>query len=71
VEIDFGLDHPFLYEDRDLSPEDEARVKVNIAKLVDFTQKLEKNSQLRGRVLWSESDENFAQKLISRLQRVQ
>ena len=71
VEIDFGLDFPFLYEERDLSAADEERVKANVAKLVDFTQKLEKNAGVRGRVLWSESDENLAQKLIARLQKVQ
>jgi hypothetical protein len=32
---------------------------------------VEKNTGLSGRILWSESDENLAQKLISRLQRVQ
>jgi hypothetical protein len=71
VEIDFGLDFPFLYEERTLSPEDEDHVKQNVAKLVDFTQKVEKNAGPRGRVLWSESEENLAQKLIARLQRVQ
>lgn len=71
IEIDFGLDYTFLFEDRNLKPEDEERVKWNVSRLVDFTQKVEKNSNLRGRVLWSESDENLAQKLLSRLQRVQ
>jgi len=71
VEIDFGLDFPFLYEERKLSAEDEAHVKQNVAKLVEFTQKVEKNAGPRGRILWSESDENLAQKLIARLQKVQ
>ncbi len=71
LETDFGLDFPFLHEERDLSQADEERVKANVAKLVEFTQKLEKQAQLRGRVLWSESDENLAQKLIARLQKVQ
>ena len=71
IEIDFGLDFPFLYEELDLSAADEERVKANVVKLVDFTQKLEKTAGLRGRVLWSESDENLAQKLIARLQKVQ
>ncbi len=71
IQIDFGLDFPFLYEERQLSPEDENRVKANIAKLVEFTHKIEQDCQLRGRVLWSESDENLAQKLVARLQRVQ
>ena len=71
IEIDFGLDFPFLYEERKLSDQDEERVKQNVVKLVDFTQKLEKNTGPRGRVLWSESEENLAQKLVARLQRVQ
>jgi hypothetical protein len=71
IEVDFGLDYPFLYEELKLSPEDEAHVKSNVAKLVDFTQKIEKNANIRGRVLWSESEENLAQKLLSRLQKVQ
>jgi hypothetical protein len=71
IEIEFGLDFPFLYEERELSHADEECVKANVAKLVEFTQKLEKNAGLRGRVLWSESDENLAQKLIARLQKVQ
>jgi hypothetical protein len=71
IEVEFGLDFPFLYEERNLSPEDEQRVKSNVAKLVDFIHKLEKHGNLRGRVLWSESDENLAQKLLARLQKVQ
>lgn len=71
VEVDFGLDFPFLYEELRLSPEDEAHVKSNVAKLVEFTQKVEKNTAPRGRVLWSESEENLAQKLMARLQKVQ
>lgn len=71
IQIEFGLDFPFLYEDRKLAAPDEERVKSNVSKLVEFTHKLEKNCNLRGRVLWSESDENLAQKLIARLQRVQ
>lgn len=71
VMIDFGLDFPFLYEEVELDDLSEQRVKANVAKLVEFTQAVEKNCTLTGRVLWSESDENLAQKLIARLQRVQ
>jgi hypothetical protein len=46
-------------------------VKANVQKLVEFTSKVEKNSGANARLLWSESEQNFAQKLISRLQRVQ
>jgi hypothetical protein len=68
VEINLGLDFPFLFEGVDLTPTVEQRVKANIAKLVEFTHHLEKNCNLTGRVLWSESEDNLAQKLISRLQ---
>lgn len=71
IQIDFGLDFPFLYEERELSIADEDKVKANVAKLIDFTQKIEKHCNVRGRILWSESDENLAQKLVSRLQRIQ
>ena len=70
IEIDFGLDWPFLYEESSLTEDIEQRVRANITKLVDFTNKIEQNVNLTGRVLWSESDENLAQKLISRLQQV-
>jgi hypothetical protein len=55
----------------ELNEEAEQRVRTNVAKLVDFTSKLEKNSGASARLLWSESEENFAQKLIARLQKVQ
>jgi len=71
IEIDFGLDSPFLLEDRKLDPDDESRLQQNVAKLVAFTLAVEKNSGATSRLLWSESDENFAQKLISRLQKLQ
>jgi hypothetical protein len=71
VQVDFGLDTPFLYEELQLSPEVEARVRSNLAKFVEFTTRLEKNASARARLLWSESDENLAQKLVSRFQKVQ
>jgi len=71
VQIDFGLDAPFLHEELQLSAELELRVRHNVQKLVDFTTVIQNNSGAKTRLLWSESDENLAQKLISRLQRVQ
>lgn len=71
VEIDFGIDSPFLQDEVQLTSEAETRVRANVQKLVDFTNKAEKSSGASGRLLWSESEENFAQKLIARLQRVQ
>lgn len=70
IQVDFGLDTPFLYEDMDLTQANENRIKANIQKLVAFTHAVEKNCGISGRVLWSESDENLAQKLIDRIQKV-
>jgi len=71
IQIDFGIDTPFLQEQVRLTSEAEAKVRANVQKLVDFTSAVEKNSGASARLLWSESEENLAQKLIARLQKVQ
>jgi len=71
IHIDLGQDFPFLHEGVELSPEDALRVKANVATLIEFTHRVERDCRTTGRVLWSESDENLAQKLIARLQQVQ
>jgi hypothetical protein len=71
VEGDFGLDSSFVYEERELSPTIERYLRSNIAKLVAFSSAVEKNCGISGRVLWSESEENLAQKLIAKLQQTQ
>ena len=71
IEIDFGLDSPFLQENIELTDEAQTKVRANVAKLVEFTLNSEKNTRASGRLLWSESEENLAQKLIARLQSVQ
>ncbi len=71
IEIDFGLDYHFLHEELDLAPADQQRVRDNVAQLIGYIQGLEKSCRLTGRVLWSESEANLAQKLIARLQRIQ
>jgi hypothetical protein len=70
IQIDFGLDTSFLHEELELTSEAERNVRSNVHKLVEFIAKVEKNSGATGRLLWSESEENLAQKLINRLQRV-
>jgi hypothetical protein len=69
--VDFGLDSPFLQENVALTEETQAKVRDNVSKLVEFTMKAEKNTRATARLLWSESEENLAQKLVARLQRVQ
>jgi hypothetical protein len=71
IQIDFGLDTSFLHEEVEFTSEAERNVRSNVHKLVEFTAKMEKNAGVTGRLLWSESEENLAQKLINRLQRVQ
>jgi hypothetical protein len=70
IQVDFGLDAPFLYEELSLTPDAEEHVRNNVHKLVQFTALVEKNAEATGRLLWSESEENLAQKLIARLQKV-
>jgi hypothetical protein len=71
IQIDFGLDTSFLHEEVEFTSETERNIRSNVHKLVEFTAKMEKNVGVTGRLLWSESEENLAQKLINRLQRVQ
>lgn len=71
LQIDFGLDTPFLHEEHEFTPEVENRIKINVQKLVNFVRDVERNCGISGRVLWSESEENLAQKLIAKLQKVQ
>ena len=71
VQVDFGVDSPFLQEDVSLTSEAETRVRSNVQTLVDFIGKVEKAAGASGRLLWSDGEENLAQKLIARLQKVQ
>jgi hypothetical protein len=71
IEIDFGLDSFFLQPETPLNEQTQAKIRDNVAKLVDFSTKVEKHSGANSRLLWSESEDNLAQKLIARLQRVQ
>jgi hypothetical protein len=70
IRIDFGLDSPFLLEEVDLDPIAAQRVQQNVEKLVAFTLSVEKHCGISSRLLWTESGESIAQKLIDRLQRV-
>jgi hypothetical protein len=71
MEVDFGIDAPFLHEELQLSQEVESRVRANVQMLVDFIKRVETNSGSSARLLWSESEESLAQKLVNRLQKVQ
>ena len=76
LRVDFGLDTPFTLEDQDdeeetpLSKAAALRVKQNVEKLLAFTLLVEKNCGISSRLLWTESGEPLAEKLIARLQRL-
>ncbi len=77
--VDFGLDTPWLLDtpaeaddDHDPLDDEEAQLHIqqNIEKLLAFTLLVEKNCGISSRLLWTESGEPLAEKLIARLQRV-
>lgn len=70
IRIDLGNDAPFLQEEVALSSESASYVKRNVQKLVDLTNAMQKDAGAATRLLWSESGENLAQKLITRLQQL-
>jgi hypothetical protein len=70
IRIDFGPDTPFLQEDVSLDKEAAEHVKQNVQMLVDFTNAIQQHGGISTRLLWSESGESLAQKLIARLQSV-
>ncbi len=69
VQVDLGLDPPFLLEDVRLTDVAQQHVRANIQKLLNFTNAVEKSCAPTSRLLWSESEENLAQKLIASLQK--
>lgn len=71
IQVDFGSDSNFLQPETALSEQTRAKIRENVAKLVEFSVNVEKNSGASSRLLWSESEESLAQKLIARLQKVQ
>jgi hypothetical protein len=70
IRIDLGQDSVFLQDEVELDQESAAHVQQNVQRLIDFTNQIEQNIGISSRLLWSESGENLAQKLIARLQRL-
>jgi hypothetical protein len=74
IRVDFGLDTPWTFEsgdeDNPLDPDAAQRVQQNVEKLLAFTLLVEKNCGISSRLLWTESGEPLAEKLIARLQRL-
>jgi hypothetical protein len=70
IRVDLGSDAPFLCEDISLDEEGQLHVQQNVEQLVAFTTAVEKNCGVETRLLWSESEDTLAQKLIARLQKL-
>jgi len=74
IRIDFGLDTPWIMdetiEDSDLDDLAQKRIQQNIEMLLAFTLSVEKHCGISSRLLWTESGEPLAEKLIARLQRL-
>ena len=73
IRVDFGLDTPWLAETLDDEELDETAAKhiqQNVEMLLAFTLSVEKHCNISSRLLWTESGEPLAQKLIDRLQRL-
>ncbi len=74
IRVDFGLDTPFTLDDElvddGLDRAATIRIQGNVEKLLAFTLLVEKKCGISSRLLWTESGEPLAEKLISRLQRL-
>lgn len=74
IRVDFGLDTPWTFEDQgDGETVDSGtaqRIQQNVEKLLAFTLLVEKNCGISSRLLWTESGEPLAEKLVARLQRL-
>ena len=74
IRVDFGLDTPWTFEgqseEESLDEDAAKRVQQNVEKLLAFTLSIEKHCGISSRLLWTESGEPLAEKLIARLQRL-
>jgi hypothetical protein len=75
IRVDFGLDTPWVLDDdatvNPFTRKTVARhIQQNVEKLLAFTLSVEKHCGISSRLLWTESGEPLAEKLIARLQRL-
>ncbi len=77
VRVDFGLDTSWVFDEDEAWQDEEARaeaarhIKENVEMLLAFTLSVEKHCKLESRLLWTESGEPLAEKLVARLQKLQ
>ena len=70
IRVDFGLDTPWILEEEVLDIAAAKHIQQNVEKLLAFTLSVEKHCGISSRLLWTESGEPLAEKLIARLQRL-
>jgi len=70
IRVDFGLDTPWVMEDGVVDLAAAKHIQQNVEKLLAFTLSVEKHCGISSRLLWTESGEPLAEKLIARLQRL-
>ncbi len=70
IRVDFGLDTPWVQDENDLDEDGQKRLQQNVEKLLAFVLSVEKHCGISSRLLWTESGEPLAEKLIATLQRV-
>jgi hypothetical protein len=75
--VDFGLDTAWVFDEDEAWEDEEARgaaadyIRQNVEMLLAFTLSVEKHCGISSRLLWTESGEPLAEKLVARLQRLQ
>ena len=76
IRVDFGLDTPWTMEaplpsgPSTTAPDTARHIQENVEMLLAFTLLVEKHCTLSSRLLWTESGEPLAEKLIASLQRL-
>lgn len=70
IRVDFGLDTPWIMDDtaEQMDEETQQHIQQNIEMLLAFTLSVEKHCGISSRLLWTESGEPLAEKLIARFQ---
>ncbi len=76
IRVDFGLDSPWVFDEDEVWEDEDARadamkyIKENVEMLLAFTLSVEKHCGISSRLLWTESGEPLAEKLVAQLQRL-
>jgi|GEM_PF-1163314 len=67
VTVDFGLDEAFLAEQAPWNVETRRHLQANILQLLAYCHKTQQKMQPQRRLLWSEDESDWTQKLMRRL----